>query len=247
MLIFGGTTEGRRLARALSAMGHQVWVSVATPLGAEELAGLEDVSVLVGRRSGGEMDALLSRGFHRCVDATHPYAVQATREIGAACARAGVPLRRLLRPEGGEEGLRVDSPEEAARLLAGREGNILLATGAKELPAFAALEPARLFPRVLPSEESVAACRRAGIPSRNIIALYGPFTQRLNEALMEQYHIRFLVTKDGGEAGGFREKAAAALAAGVELVVIRRPRDRGEGLEDIRAWFQADKEEAEWK
>ena len=187
MLIFGGTTEGRRLARALSAMGHQVWVSVATPLGAEELAGLEDVSVLVGRRSGGEMDALLSRGFHRCVDATHPYAVQATREIGAACARAGVPLRRLLRPEGGEEGLRVDSPEEAARLLAGREGNILLATGAKELPAFAALEPARLFPRVLPSEESVAACRRAGIPSRNIIALYGPFTQRLNEALMEQF------------------------------------------------------------
>ena len=115
VLIFGGTTEGRRLARALSAMGHQVWVSVATPLGAEELAGLEDVSVLVGRRSGGEMDALLSRGFHRCVDATHPYAVQATREIGAACARAGVPLRRLLRPEGGEEGLRVDSPEEAAR------------------------------------------------------------------------------------------------------------------------------------
>ena len=108
VLIFGGTTEGRRLARALSAMGHQVWVSVATPLGAEELAGLEDVSVLVGRRSGGEMDALLSRGFHRCVDATHPYAVQATREIGAACARAGVPLRRLLRPEGGEEGLRVD-------------------------------------------------------------------------------------------------------------------------------------------
>ena len=64
---------------------------------------------------------------------------------------------------------------------------------------------------------------------------------------MEQYHIRFLVTKDGGEAGGFREKAAAALAAGVELVVIRRPRARGEGLEDILAWFQADKEEAEWK
>ena len=66
-------------------------------------------------------------------------------------------------------------------------------------------------------------------------------------AWMEQYHIRFLVTKDGGEAGGFREKAAAALAAGVELLVIRRPRDRGEGLEDILAWFQADKEEAEWK
>ena len=46
---------------------------------------------------------------------------------------------------------------------------------------------------------------------------------------------------------GGRLKVKAALAAGVELVVIRRPRDRGEGLEDILAWFQADKEEAEWK
>ena len=46
---------------------------------------------------------------------------------------------------------------------------------------------------------------------------------------MEQYHIRFLVTKDGGEAGGFREKAAAALAAGVELVVIPPPPGPGRG------------------
>ena len=89
VLIFGGTTEGRRLARALSAMGHQVWVSVATPLGAEELAGLEDVSVLVGRRSGGEMDALLSRGFHRCVDATHPYAQEVSRTIVNTIANVG--------------------------------------------------------------------------------------------------------------------------------------------------------------
>lgn len=46
---------------------------------------------------------------------------------------------------------------------------------------------------------------------------------------MEQYHIRFLVTKDGGEAAASGEKAAAALAAGVELVVIRRPRGPGRG------------------
>ena len=50
---------------------------------------------------------------------------------------------------------------------------------------------------------------------------------------MEQYHIRFLVTKDGGEAGGFREKAAAALAAGVELVVIRRPPEQGETASEV--------------
>ena len=84
MLIFGGTTEGRRLARALSAMGHQVWVSVATPLGAEELSSIPGLQVLVGRREAGEM-ALLVRGWQLCVDATHPYAREASRNIRLAC------------------------------------------------------------------------------------------------------------------------------------------------------------------
>ena len=235
VLIFGGTTEGRRLARALSAMGHQVWVSVATPLGAEELAGLEDVSVLVGRRSGGEMDALLSRGFHRCVDATHPYAVQATREIGAACARAGVPLRRLLRPESPlpAGSMVFASAAHAAEFLARTQGNVLLATGAKELSAFAVLEPARLFPRVLPTREGIAACEGADIPHKNIIAMQGPFSYALNRALMEQFAIRFLVTKDGGAAGGFAEKVQAAQSTGAQLVVLRRPPEQGQTAQEI--------------
>ena len=37
LLIFGGTTEGRLLARRLAEAGAQVTVSVATPMGAEEL------------------------------------------------------------------------------------------------------------------------------------------------------------------------------------------------------------------
>ena len=41
VLIFGGTTEGRLLAGALLERGFEVTVSVATPLGAEELEGLE--------------------------------------------------------------------------------------------------------------------------------------------------------------------------------------------------------------
>ena len=64
---------------------------------------------------------------------------------------------------------------------------------------------------------------------------------------MEQYHIRFLVTKDGERRAASGERPPPPWLQGVELVVIRRPRDRGEGLEDILAWFQADKEEAEWK
>ena len=37
-----------------------------------------------------------------------------------------------------------------------------------------------------------------------------------------------MVTKDGGAAGGFAEKAEAAARCGVQLIVLRRPDDEGE-------------------
>ena len=68
----------------------------------------------------------------------------------------------------------------------------------------------------------------AGGPHANIIALQGPFTRELNEALMRRIDIGYLVTKDGGTPGGFGEKAQAARNVGARLVVIRRPADSGE-------------------
>lgn len=87
-------------------------------------------------------------------------------------------------------------------------------TGAKELAAFAGLDAARLYPRVLPTVAGITACEGVGIPHRNIIAMQGPFTLELNLALMQQFHIRYLVTKDGGSAGGFAEKARCRPMAG---------------------------------
>lgn len=43
LLIFGGTTEGRILARQASALGAEVTVSVATQVGAEELSGMDGI------------------------------------------------------------------------------------------------------------------------------------------------------------------------------------------------------------
>ena len=199
VLVFGGTTEGRLLARELSALGAQVTVSVATALGAEELRGVPPLTVCVGRKDTRRMREMLP-GFAVCVDATHPYAAEASGNIRAACLAAGVPYRRLLR---GASALPPDSvvvPDApaAARWLAGTQGNILLATGAKELAAFAGLDAERLY------------------------------TRELNEALMRRFDIGYLVTKDGGAPGGFGEKAQAARNVGARLVVIRRPADSGE-------------------
>jgi len=235
ILIFGGTTEGRLLAEKLFALGVEVTVSVATPLGAEELAGLDGVDVWIGRKTAPELVPLLAP-FDLCVDATHPYAAEASVNIKTACQGAGVPLRRLLRPESEAEGVvRVESCAQAAEFLAETEGNILLATGAKELSAFAGLDPARVFARVLPTHEGLSACEALGLAHSHILALQGPFTQKLNEAMLEQCRIRWLVTKDGGKAGGFEEKLSAAWRTGAQVVLVSRPPDEGESFEEILA------------
>lgn len=233
IFIFSGTTEGRELSCRLAARGADVTVCVATEYGTEEQGAHEGVTVLTGRRSADEMAALL-RGFSLCVDATHPYAVEASKNIRAACAAANVPYRRLLREKSeAPDAVEVDSAAEAAAYLAETEGNVLLTTGAKELPMFAALDANRLYPRVLPSHEGISACEAAGIPHRNIIAMQGPFSRELNAALMHQYKIAYVVTKDGGAAGGFPEKAEAARETGATLLVLRRPEESGAGFEEI--------------
>ena len=204
-VVFSGTTEGRVFSRQLAALGAEVLVSVATPLGAEEQGKADGITVHCGRLTPEEMTALL-QGAALCIDATHPYAVDATKNIRAACAVAGVEYHR-----------------------------VLLATGAKELAAFAALGPERLFPRVLPTREGIAACEAAGIPHKNIIAMQGPFSYALNCALIKQFSIRYLVTKDGGAVGGFAEKAQAAQDTGAQLIVVRRPAENGQTAAQILA------------
>ena len=233
-VIFSGTTEGRELSRAVAALGADVTVCVATDLGAEEQGRTPGITVRAGRLDADGMAALL-QGAALCVDATHPYATEATRNIRAAAAAAGVEYHRLLRPASDlpAGSVVLETAAQAAQYLADKPGNVLLATGAKELTAFAALDPARIYPRVLPTLAGITACEAAGIPHRNIIAMQGPFTLDLNVAVMRQFHIAAMVTKDGGAAGGFSEKAEAAARCGVQLIVLRRPEEQGETTETI--------------
>ncbi len=235
-VVFSGTTEGRVFSRQLAALGAEVLVSVATPLGAEEQGEVDGITVHCGRLTTEEMTALL-QGAALCVDATHPYAVDATKNIRAACATAGVEYHRLLRAESPlpAGSMVFATATHAAAFLAGCSGNVLLTTGAKELAAFAAISPERLFPRVLPTREGIAACEAVGIPHKNIIAMQGPFTYALNCALMKQFSIRYLVTKDGGAVGGFAEKAQAAQDTGAQLIVVRRPAENGQTAAQILA------------
>lgn len=233
IVIFSGTTEGKRLSRELAGAGAEVTVCVASDYGKEEQGEVPGIRVRVGPLSPAEKRELLKDAAF-CVDATHPYALHISETVKAACEAENTPLLRLKRPESELGDLHaVENAADAAAYLAERRGNILLTTGVKELKSFAALPPERLFPRVLPSRESIAACEEAGIPHRNIIAMQGPFSKEMNAAIIRLYEIRYLVSKDGGETGGFAEKAAAAKETGAELIVLRRPEESGLGFDEV--------------
>ena len=226
-VIFSGTTEGRELSALLAKAGAQVTVCVASDYGSEEQGEIPGVKTSTGPLSPGEKQTLL-RECALCIDATHPYATHVTASVREACSNTGTPYLRLLRPvsEAGNAKC-FDSAEATAAWLGQREGNILLTTGAKELEAYAAIDPERLFPRILPSHQSLEAGERLRSPHRNIIAMQGPFSSELNKAIIHQYRIRYLVTKDGGVPGGFPEKAEAARETGIELVLLCRPEESG--------------------
>lgn len=112
VLIFGGTTEGRELAAALSAAGIEHLVSVATYYGKEIEDSFGEKNVIVGRKNSDEMaELMVSGGFTVCVDATHPFATLVSAEIKKACEKTGVEYIRLLRDTGAKAYLEIASSE----------------------------------------------------------------------------------------------------------------------------------------
>lgn len=232
--IFGGTTEGRKLAEFLSGQPCDVTVCVATDYGQTLLPESEHVSVSARRLPVGEIVSLLTeKRFDLVIDATHPYAQSITKSIASACQETGTLRWRLLRSASGvsSEHTYVETVSDAAAFLAGTEGNILLTTGSKELAKFSQLPgfSERVWARVLPMQASLDACAQAGLPASHIFAMQGPFSEAMNAAMLRTIGAQYLVTKDGGAPGGFEEKEAAAKSAGARLVVIGRPPEE-EGL-----------------
>lgn len=241
ILVFAGTFEGHRLAEAFRKRGWQEKADfcVATEYGSELLEDIPGLSVMEGRLSEQDMKRLLREGsYGMVIDATHPYAGEVTKNIRTACRCTGISYVRLLRKSSiTEHGsvAEVDSISEAVELLNTHRERVLLTTGAKELGKYSGISGIgeRVAARVLPTAESIEACHKAGIPSRHIIAMQGPFSKEMNLATMKQYGCTWLVTKDTGKPGGFDDKMAV-LDAGFQIIVIRRPlSEQGDSFEEV--------------
>lgn len=235
-VIFGGTTEGRQLADFCGQRGIRCAVCVVSSYGEELLPETEWVRRETGARTAEEMAKLLERLRPVLVlDATHPYAVQASENIRLACEKTGLDCLRVVRQSeaaagaAGEQAPQiryVRDAAEAAEALAGTRGPVFVTTGSKELEAFARLEnwQERIYVRVLPDSRVLAQCEAMGFARGHVIAMQGPFSADLNAAMMQAVQAAYLVTKESGAAGGFAEKMEAAARLGIPAVVIGRPR-----------------------
>ncbi len=227
-IVFAGTTEGYELCRFLSENQISVYACVATEYGSRTVEEGPCLKVHAARLGEEEMEELFTEIQPEIVlDATHPYAAEVTENIRTACGHTNMVYQRVLRDESSrrKEAVYVESPEAAVEYLKETEGNILLTTGSKELGIFTALPGfrERIFARVLSLPSVMTACAKLGIEGKHLIGMQGPFSMELNAAMLKQYDCRFLVTKDSGRAGGFLEKAEAAHACNVKLVIIGRP------------------------
>lgn len=227
--VFGGTTEGRMLTE-LFARKTDFHLCVATEYGEEVLgSAMEYGKIHVGRMSKKDMEKfLLAERFDLAVDATHPYAAEVSRNINSACENTSTVLLRCSRNACGTGGF--ENVRAAADYLAGKEGNIFVATGSKELSEYTRIPgyKERLFVRVLFCRQALEACEAIGLSGKNVIAMQGPFSVEQNVAAIRAAGAKYFVTKDSGAEGGMPAKEKAARICGAELIRIGRPCEEGD-------------------
>ena len=224
VLIFGITKEARDTAATLRRRGRQIVFSVVSEYAKAQLP----LGTLchVGRLDG---DAMLTfiREVHpqRVVDATHPYALQASQNIRRSCEKLHIPYERV-HFEDIDNAWRdavewVDTRESLLAAIGREKGNVLLGIDSKALPPIPQeLEPARLFAHVAPTPEAIAACRAAGFLQSNIIAMDGPLSKKLILALFDDRQITSVLVQDTSAQGRLHELVVPALERGYHVIMV---------------------------
>ena len=221
VLVLGGTSEATALAALLA--------EDPALSGTLSLAGVTRAPVLprIAHRiggfggAGGLADWLRADRTGALVDATHPYALRISRHAALATAAVGIPLLRIERPawtaQAGDRWVRVDTLEAAAAALGPAPRRVLLTVGSKGLAPF----------RQQGTHRYLVRCIDPPDPDRlpdgaTLLLARGPFTLEGEMALLGEYRIERLVSKNsGGEATAPKLEAARRL--GVTVVMIDRP------------------------
>lgn len=231
ILFLAGTSDARELGLEIQKAGFSLLATVVTESAAKSL---EDAGIpaQIGRLTSDDFAALIKeKGFQAVVDASHPFAEEASRNALEGAAKANVPYIRYERESQKFQHPKltvVSNYEEAAKLAAIKRGVVMLTTGSKTLETFAkeliGLPNTRMIARMLPRVDNMEKCAALGVEQKDIVAIQGPFSKELNIALYRQYGVTLMITKESGKVGSVDEKVAAALECGIETIMIARPK-----------------------
>lgn len=257
IIVIAGTSDARQLINKLLTFEIKVFATVTTEYGksllmqdnmsstqaSETISKMDSqriipnqkyFEVLEGKLTSGEMQKLISDNNSICIiDASHPYAKEASINAMQACELAGIPYIRYERSACAEvhayeeEVIHVASYEEAASVCNLIKGNILVTTGSNTITTFTSIiedYEQRLFCRVLPTSGILSKCEKAGLTASNIIAIKGPFSYEMNLETIRHCKAKVLVTKDSGDEGGTYQKLQAARVAEIKVIMIGRPK-----------------------
>ncbi len=218
VLILGGTWDAREIARLLNAQGHDVITSLAGVTAAPLLPEGRIRSGGFGGQSGLE-DFLREERIALVIDATHPFAVEISKNGVGAAKKCGIDFLRLERPgwkpQADDRWIEVKSIAEAVQRTP-RNGRIFLTVGQKQIGGFLAREDLGGLVRCIESPAQ-------SLPPRWVLLLARPpFSVDGEISLMREHEIGILVSKNSGGAQT-AAKLAAARQLQIPVIMVERP------------------------
>lgn len=229
ILVLGGTSDSLEICDRINNYENLPYILSVTTSYGEDLARKHAKNVITGKLAKQDMiDFIEQNNINKIIDATHPYAIEVSKNAIQCANELGIEYIRYERKSlidsiNYENKYIVNSIEDACKIAREKGHNIFIGTGSKNLPQIVDLIPDRnLIVRVLPTSDVISSCENLGLNADNIIAMKGPFSQSINEEFYKHYDVDIVVTKESGTAGGFLEKVNACETLKIPVVIIAR-------------------------
>ena len=214
ILVFGGTTEGRRAVEVLEEAGSLYYYSTKT--------GEQDISLHYGMRIDGALDAEAMKAFcheHQIrlmVDAAHPFATTLHQTIAEVASDMQIPVIRYERifPPRDPDITWIDDYSNI--IAADLRGHTLLATtGVQSISKLKWLEAegVKVIYRILRRESSLLMAYEQGATDKQL-CFFEDDTMPDSDAIL---------LKESGLSGGFVEKVEEAKTKGMRIIALKRP------------------------
>ena len=225
--LIGGTGESREIAQIIARDRIPCVITIATSQGKNLYPITPYLTVKIGKLAGEGIQKLCDQEkIIAIVDASHPFAVNISRNAMRIAQQQSIPYLRYERPplKPNHQVIEVENFETLIQGNFLQNKRVLLTVGYQSLPWFQKWQhQAILYARILPRIESLTVALQAGFTEDRLIAFRPPINEQLEQAIWQQGKMNLFVTKASGKQGGEAIKAQIAEALGIPLMVIKRP------------------------